>query len=332
MNIYGIAQRCGVSIATVSRVLNGSPNVSAATRDKILAVMQEEGYTPNAFARGLGLDSMKMVGILCTDVSDVFYARALSLVEGSLREHGFDVLLRCTGKKLEDKKKMLELLLAKRVDAVVLIGSAFREATDNSHIERAAKKVPIIIINGLVELPHTYCVLCDEKEAVANNVRLLHAQGHTRILYLYNTLTYSGRQKLEGLRQGLAECGLPQDDRLLVQVPADLDKVIQIVSALISSGAEFDAVVASEDLLAIGAQKALQRQGKEKPIISFNNSVLACCATPELTSVDNMLDTICPTAVNLLTDLLAGKDVAKKIVVSAKLVERGTFSVNGMVP
>ena len=152
MNIYDIAAKAGVSIATVSRVLNGSPNVSAKTKEKVLRVIQEEGYTPNVFARGLGLNTMKMIGILCTDVSDIYYAKAVSILENALRQHGYDSLLCSTGNKLSDKKKYVDLLLNKRVDAIILIGSTFKEESDNSHIEKAASKVPTIIINGLIDI------------------------------------------------------------------------------------------------------------------------------------------------------------------------------------
>lgn len=93
ITIYDIAQKCNVSIATVSRVLNGSTRVSEKTRAKVLQVMKEMGYKPNPFARGLGLDSMKIVGVICTDVADIFYAHAVSLLEDGLRKHHFDVML-----------------------------------------------------------------------------------------------------------------------------------------------------------------------------------------------------------------------------------------------
>lgn len=329
MNIYDIAKRSGVSIATVSRVLNGSPNVSEKTRGKVLAVMQEEDYTPNAFARGLGLNSMRMIGILCTDISDTFYAKAISLVEGQLRRNGFDALLCCTGNDLEDKKKYLNLLLAKHVDAVILIGSAFKENVDNSHIENAAKQVPVVIINGLVELPGAYCVLCDERSAVMENVLSLNRQGCGKILYLYDTLTYSGCVKIEGYQEGLRKAGLPLRDDLLVRVEKSIQAVQEKVRGLLRGGADFSAVMASEDLIAVGALKALQQEGRDMPVIGFNNSVLSECSSPGLTSVDNMLDTLCPTAVGILEDLFAGKSVPQKIVISSRLVERETFRVNG---
>ena len=72
MNIYDVSEHAGVSIATVSRVLNGNPNVSERTREKVLRVMDELGYTPNVFARGLGLDTMQTIGIMCSDSSDPY--------------------------------------------------------------------------------------------------------------------------------------------------------------------------------------------------------------------------------------------------------------------
>ena len=125
MNIYDVSRKAGVSIATVSRVLNGSGKVSETTRQRILTIIEETGYTPNAFARGLGLNTMNTIGILCADSSDPFLAAAIFHLEQGLRSHGYDSLLCCTGYDHETKVICLNLLLSKRVDAVVLLGSNF---------------------------------------------------------------------------------------------------------------------------------------------------------------------------------------------------------------
>lgn len=325
MTIYDIARSCNVSIATVSRVLNGSHKVSKQTRDKVLAMMAKQNYTPNAFARGLGLDSMKMIGILCTDVADPFFAKAVSLVEFDLKKRGFDVLLACTGNALEDKKKYLHVLLEKRVDAILLIGSPFRENEDNTHIENAAQQVPILIINGLVEHPNIYCVLCDEQEAMLKNVELLHRQGFHEILYLYDALTFGGQQKLSGYRQGLKSCGLSEDKKLFHKIPKTMEAAIQITQNLLQQNIKFSAAIAAEDLLAIGIQKATRSAGLSIPIIGFNNSILAKCTTPELTSVDNRLDVLCPTAVEQLLEILSGNEVPQKTIIPAQIIERESF-------
>ena len=97
MNIYDVSKHAGVSIATVSRVLNGNPNVSERTREKVLHVMDELGYTPNVFARGLGLDTMQTIGIMCSDSSDPYLAGAIYYLEQELRRNGYDSLLCCSG-------------------------------------------------------------------------------------------------------------------------------------------------------------------------------------------------------------------------------------------
>ena len=92
MNIYDIAELAGVSIATVSRVVNGSPRVSEQTRQKVLSVMEENNYTPNVFARGLGLDSMQIIGIICPDVSDSYMASSVAFLERRLRGYDYDCI------------------------------------------------------------------------------------------------------------------------------------------------------------------------------------------------------------------------------------------------
>ena len=122
ITIYDIAQKCNVSIATVSRVLNGSTRVSEKTRAKVLQVMKEMGYKPNPFARGLGLDSMKIVGVICTDVADIFYAYAVSLLEDGLRKHHFDVMLSNTGSDTGHNGKYISAMADKHVVDFLLIG------------------------------------------------------------------------------------------------------------------------------------------------------------------------------------------------------------------
>ena len=119
MNIYDIAKLANVSIATVSRVVNNSPKVSPKTKEKVLAVMKENEYTPNAFARGLGLGSMKTVGIICPNIDDIYMAKAVSYLERNLHAHGYDCILGCSGFKQEEKEDYVRLLLSKKIDTLI---------------------------------------------------------------------------------------------------------------------------------------------------------------------------------------------------------------------
>lgn len=171
INIYDVSKKAGVSIATVSRVLNGNTRVSEKTRDKVINAMKELDYTPNVFARGLGLNTMKTIGIMCIDSSDIYLANAVYYLEQELRKYNYDSILCCTGKDYNNKKNYLELLLSKRVDGIILAGSQFVENTsehNNDYIINAAKDVPIVLVNGYLDAANIYSVMCNDEEAVYN--------------------------------------------------------------------------------------------------------------------------------------------------------------------
>ena len=164
MNIYDISRRAGVSIATVSRVLNNSPHVSENTRRKVMEVIEGTGYVPNAFARGLGLNTMKTIGLLCPDTTDPYLSQALNFLERAFRQQGYDCLLSCTGKELPARQQGVELLKSRHVDGIVLMGSSFIEdnPADNDYIRDAAKSVPVVLLNGSFPCENVYGVLCDD--------------------------------------------------------------------------------------------------------------------------------------------------------------------------
>ena len=152
MNIYDIANAAGVSIATVSRVLNNGV-VGKKTYKKVVSVMEEMGYTPNAFARGLGLGTMNTVGVVVSNIYDLYFARAISVLEENLRRHGYDLILCCANDDEKERKKYFHLLLAKNVDAVILIGSRFAKKETAQDVAELAKKIPVVIIGGYIEAP-----------------------------------------------------------------------------------------------------------------------------------------------------------------------------------
>lgn len=333
MNIYDISEKAGVSIATVSRVLNGSSRVSPKTRERVLAVMAEQGYVPNAFARGLGLKSMKTIGLLCPNASDPYLSQAISFLERAFRQHEYDCLLSCTGRALADRQKGLELLLSKHVDGVVLLGSTFVEDTDagNEYLRGAAQRLPLVLLNASFPFENVFCVLCDDYRATMEATQYLIDHGRKDILYLYHNRNYSGQKKLAGYRAGLQSRGLPVREELIhffaedkMSVPTVRDHIL----ALDTKGLDFDAVLTSEDVLSVGAAKYARVQKRNVPnslsIIGYNNSSFCLCCEPELTSVDNKLETLCNTCVSTMLTVLGGKEAPQKTVFTAELVRRGS--------
>ena len=330
MNIYDVSRKAEVSIATVSRVLNGNPNVSEKTRNRVLEVMNELGYTPNIFARGLGLNTMKTIGIMCSDSSDLYLANAIYFLERELRNNGYDSILCCTGVALETKQKYFDLLRSKRVDAIILAGSKFIEmkAKDNSYLIDAAKELPLMLVNGYLDGPNIYSTLCDDHAATYDAVSRLIKSGRRKILYLYTSHSYSGINKMQGYQDALADNGLPDSDDYIRQCPKDIAKAQALCSRLHEEGLVFDAVLTSDDSLAIGAVKfayAFQISIPEQlSIIGYNNSILASCSYPELTSIDSKVESLCITTVNTLMGVFSGTNVPSRTTISADLIKRGT--------
>ena len=125
MNIYDIAQKAGVSIATVSRVMNGSGKVSAQTRDRVLKIIEEENYTPNIFAQGLGQGTAHTVGILVPDIDNLYMSSALSCLENALTEAGYLCILGCSTYAASAKEAHVRMMLDKKVAALILVGSTY---------------------------------------------------------------------------------------------------------------------------------------------------------------------------------------------------------------
>lgn len=332
LNIYDISRQAGVSIATVSRVINASDSVSEKTRDKVLAVMRENGYTPNAFARGLMLNTMHSVGIMCSDCSDAYLANAVFYLEQELHKYGYDSILCCTGYELENKQQYMNLLTKKKVDALILAGSSFLDMKpqNNDYIAQAAAQVPVMLMNGWLDRTNIYSVLCDDRKAVEDAADRLIEDGRSRILFLYRAQSFSASHKQEGYRNALEKHGIPVDERLIRKCPKtkQLHKVETFLEQLGEEGVTFDAVIASEDFWAVGAVKYARRHGMSIPddisVIGFNNSQLAQCCDPELTSVDNRVQKMSTTTVDMLMKVLQGEDIPSKTVLQAKLALRGT--------
>jgi DNA-binding LacI/PurR family transcriptional regulator len=330
LNIYDVSEHAHVSIATVSRVINGNPNVSEKTRKRVLDVMEELGYTPNVFARSLGLNTMKTIGIMCADSSDPWLAEAIYYLEKELRGNGYDSLLCCTGYLPETKKKYLELLRSKRVDAIILTGSHYIEAKpkDNAYLLEAAKDLPIMLVNGQLEGEQIYSTVCDDHAAVYDATLRLYRSGRSSVLYLYSGNSFSNFHKLSGYRDAVRDAGFMIRDELMVLCQKDLDAAMERLDTISRSGVHFDAVLASEDILAVGAVKYADKAGlkipKDLSIIGYNNSILSRCTTPEITSVDNKVEALCTTTVNTLMKVLEVGNVPAKTSITPELIKRGT--------
>lgn len=333
MTIYDISEKASVSIATVSRVLNGNSNVSEKTKQKVLAVMQEYGYTPNAFARGLGLNTMKTIGIMCADSSDLFFAKAIYYIEQKLRANGYDSILSCTGYEHAGRVASMNLLLNKKVDAIILVGSnfIFEKAEDNQYIADAAAQVPVMLLNAYVDIPNVYSVVSDDHTSMYEATDYLLNCGIQDPVYFFASTSYSGKKKLSGFRDAMSDNNLLETTERIQFFNGSHEDIPGMTAQLHHAhqkGLQFHGVIAADDVLALAAVKYAQEEGLRIPedfaVIGYNNSMLAYCCIPELTSIDNKLETLCQHLILTLMDVLSGKEMPKKAVFSGELVKRST--------
>ena len=333
MTIYDISEKAGVSIATVSRVLNGSSSVSEKTKQKVLRIMEEYGYTPNAFARGLGLNTMKTIGIMCADSSDLYLAKAIYYIERVLRANGYDCILSCSGYDLATKISSMNLLITKKVDGIILVGSNFiyEDMADNKYVMDAAAQVPVMLLNAVLEAPNVYSTLSDDSASTYEAARQMYASGIKDILYFYNSHTYSGKKKLTGFLSAMNDNGItPENAKTLFFSGSheDIPSMAKLLSEYAQAGNTFHGIVAADDYLALGAMKYAKEQSlvipDELAIIGHNNSMLVSCCHPELTSIDNKLELLCNHLTNSLMDILNGKQTPEQTLFSGEIIKRGT--------
>ena len=330
MNIYDISKKAGVSIATVSRVLNQSTLVSEKTRAKVLAVIEEEHYSPNVFARGMNTNVMKSIGILYSDMSDMYLANAVYHLERRFRLHGYDSLICCCGYELNWKKKYINQMLSKKVDAIVLAGSHFVEdcEEDNDYIRTAARKLPVGILSGQISGDNIVCAYCDDRKAVHEVANRLFELGSQNILFLYGVLSDSTRRKIAGLRDAYSDCGKEFRDKYAVHCPiGEIEGRSDFIKAL-RAQQYFDAIICTDDAFAVAALKFAQKEAIDVPgqlrIIGYNNSVLSYCTCPELSTVDNRTQELCEKLVEMTLDSIEGQPKQTEFALPGRVILRGT--------
>lgn len=333
LTIIDISKMAGVSTATVSRVLNGSEKVRPATKKKIMDIIEKYDYTPNAIARGMVLQKTKTIGILCPDSSHLYSAKAIYYLEQGLQANGYDSLLCSAGDILDVRKRYVDLLLSKKVDGLIMIGSNFISSAEeeNQYIKEAADKMPVMLLNAALDYPNIYSVMCDDYTMMLKATLAMLDAGIKDVAYLYASDTYSSKKKLSGFRDAMEKYHVENYQKLICRYEAKSENFFEIADYLdliAEERGDFHGIIASDDYLAMGCIKYAQRKGlripKDVSIIGYNNSLLSECCFPELTSVDVCLEKQAQILVRTLVGVLSGEDVPKRMVFEGKLIEKGT--------
>ncbi len=327
MNIYDIAEKAGVSIATVSRTLNGGP-VKEKTRELIMKIIEEEGYVPNVYAKNLNSPSVKIVGVLLPDVEDIYGSRAVAVLEKEMKKQGYDMILYNIGDAINDISRYVSMMLSRKIDALFVVGSKFQESPSLEVLAKAAQTMPVIGINTDFDSEGMYSVLTDDKKTVSGVVKMLYERGHRRFLYLYDRRTPSGMKKLSGFCKGIEEVGLNIEEQIMYLSDRFYAEARSATKEILKNNTDITAIICAEDELAVGAVKAAFDCGYSIPddiaVTGYDNSHLSYCLIPELTSVDNLPNELGALAADVFRRVSAGEDAPQKQIIECNIVERET--------
>jgi LacI family transcriptional regulator len=294
--IQELAAQSGVSVATVSRALNGSPEVSEATRDRILELARRLDYTPSAAARALVRRRSHVVGVILDtgpghpDLLHPFFQEVLVGLKHGAGAGGYDLLLFASeepGNGFGGAHSYLRRAEHHGVDGVVVMGFDGRDPEIN---KLAESNLACIAVDADLGGPRTGYVMSENREGAALAVRHLFELGHRRIATITGPMqTWPGRDRLEGYRSELAACGLePRDDYVITGDFYD-ESGHRGTRELLALAEPPTAVFAASDLMAAGALRAAHELGVRVPddlaVIGFDDIGLASLIQPQLTTV-----------------------------------------------
>lgn len=284
--VHDVARVAGVSAATVSRFLNGTARVSEEKRRAIEAVIERLDYRPNALARNLKTGITRTIGVLTQSLVSGYFADAMAGIDEALQAGGYAPLIVSGHWHAEEEAERVELLIARRVDGLVILSGKLKDA----QIRKLAQRVPIVAFGRALAGAQAFGFKLDNYTAACEAVDYLLQQGHRNIAFIGGPLDYDdARARLKGYRDTLARHAIRVNPQLVAAGDFRESGGLLAAERLLASGERFSAIFACNDLTAYGARLALYRRGIRVPedisIIGFDDLHSSTFTTPPLTTV-----------------------------------------------
>jgi DNA-binding LacI/PurR family transcriptional regulator len=280
-----VAQKAGVSINTVSRVVNGYGEVSEATGKRVMAAIEELGFRPNALARSLVSGKSLSVAFIIPQITDPFYPDVILGVESIARQRGYSVFLCNTNNDPQQELEYVDVLAAKQVDGIILCGSRM----DADQLSQVAAQHPVAILTS--RTPRSAAVVSIRGEPGLFNITShLIRLGHRKIGHIGWPSPNSGGERANGYARALREHGLVMDPRWLsLTKQATIEAGRDAGRDMLAHAPELTAISCFNDLVAIGVMQACADLGRRVPddiaIVGFDDIPLASLVTPGLTTM-----------------------------------------------
>ncbi len=328
ITIHDVAERSGVSIATVSRVVNNNYPVKKETREKVEKAIKELEYKPNEIARSLVLKTTSTIGIVVPGITNIFFPTIVEEINRVLVEEGFIISLFITEGDPNIERNLIGNIISRNIDGMIIIDPSAENLKGN-YFEKICKKIPTIIISGNINNKYNF-VSYDEEVGTIKAFQYLLELGHKEIVFVRGdrSLSYDLKEKI--YKQFIEENNLEYEKIVSVGMGNSLAAVKEterIFVEFLSSEKLGTAIFACNDLMAVGIIKACNKMKIRVPedmsVIGFDNTLLSSINHPKITTVDLNMKKAGRIAALELINIIKNKSIfTKKIVYETKLIIR----------
>ncbi|MEW9501479.1 LacI family DNA-binding transcriptional regulator [Jeotgalibacillus marinus] len=324
--IYEVAKKAGVSIATVSKVVNNTGRISDKTKKKVTEIMHELEYHPSSVAAALTGKQTFTIGVLVPDISNPFFAEIARALENSAREKGYGIILCSTDYQSERENDYLEVLFKKQVDGIIIA----TESSDWKVFEKMHRRnIPLLMFSIDHPAFSSHVVTTDDVRGGYLAGRYLLDKGHRHVAMIAEIDRVSGRLRLEGLKQSLMDEEIMLDEGLIISSKSKIDEAKVAAQKILKLENRPTAVFASTDLIAAvfinEARKANVSIPNDISVIGFDNTIHAELTDPGLTTIAQPIpDLACYAIHQLLQSIEKPNSSGHRIMLSPELIERAS--------
>ncbi|WP_062367231.1 LacI family DNA-binding transcriptional regulator [Variovorax paradoxus] len=328
--IKDVALRAGVSVTTVSHVVNDTRHVSAKGRERVEEAIRELGYVPNAMARSLKSNTTSTLGMLIPNSSNPYFAEIVRIVEDRCFGAGYTLVLCNTDDEPRRQSVYLQVLAERRIDGLIVVSTGAGD-DDSLVTQLDGLRIPTVLVDREIADPACDLVETAHMQGGLLAVRHLLSLGHKRIACIGGPVgVMPSEQRIEGWRMALAEAGTaPNADALLWRGGFTSQGGYEAMHAILRTEEAPSAVFVCNDLMAIGALRAAHESGVRVPdelsIVGFDDIELSAYTSPPLTTVAQPKERIGALAVDMLLERVGGKRRdARKVVLQPELRVRAS--------
>ena len=327
VTIKDIAKAAGVSVATVSRVINDNYPVSKEARERVQQVMQELHYRPNAIAQSLRSNRSNMIGLIVADLSNQFFMKVAKGLEKSVAAKGYNLVVASSDGRPEKERKLIRAMNDKRLDALC-IASVDSEADTINDVIRSG--MPIVLVDRVLNDVNTSQVCWNDEQSAEQLTKLLLANNHRRIAVVNVTLSHSvGRNRLAGFKKAMQEAQISLPKSYISPSNFSAEDAYRYVLRVMKQKSRPTALLCCNNVMAEGALRAIGELGlkiyDDVSLVAFGSQDWNKYLMPKITSIEMDSCDMGERAGSIMVDMInSGPKIAAKMILSGRLMEGGS--------